>query len=374
MGHHRLATPDLGRIFRGETVAGLSEWQLLERYLECRDEVAFEALVARHGPMVLGVCRRMLADRTDVEDAFQATFLVLVRRARHLGPRDAIGPWLYGVATRVAMRARSEAARRRRVQPLTSEVAAVVDDRSTADREIGEVLDQELSRLPSKYRHPIVLCYLEGQTHEEAARQLKWPIGTVKGRLARARDLLQSRLVRRGLTPAVGALSLALSPDSSAALHRELLDRTVKSSLKLAARSSDRSNRLHVDHLSCRRSIDIHVLEHPQVDRPGRARRRTRLHRRRSDGSTGRHGKKGRVAASHSKAAADDAEPEDSCRDRPARGCRGTANANAKDDRRNSPTCARAPQGGGDRNGSRRTKNTSVRIPGSSGPIRPQSG
>ena len=234
MGHHRLAMPDLGRIFRGETVAGLSEWQLLERYLECRDEVAFEALVTRHGPMVLGVCRRMLADRTDVEDAFQATFMVLVRRARHLGPRDAIGPWLYGVATRVSMRARSEAARRRRIQPLTCEVPAVALDRSTANREIGEILDQELSRLPPKYRHPIVLCYLEGQTHEEAARQLKWPIGTVKGRLARARDLLQSRLVRRGQTPAVGALSLALSADSSAAPHRELLDRTVKLSLKLA--------------------------------------------------------------------------------------------------------------------------------------------
>jgi RNA polymerase sigma factor (sigma-70 family) len=234
MGQHRLATPDLGRIFRGEAVLGLSEWQLLERYLERRDEGAFEALVSRHGPMVLGVCRRMLADRTDAEDAFQATFLVLVRRARHLGPRDAIGPWLYGVATRVAMRSRSEAARRRRFQPMTSETATVLDDRSVDNREIGEVLDQELSRLPAKYRHPIVLCYLEGQTHEEAARLLKWPIGTVKGRLARARDLLQSRLVRRGLTPAVGALSLALSPDSWAAPHRELLDRTVKSSLKLA--------------------------------------------------------------------------------------------------------------------------------------------
>jgi RNA polymerase sigma factor (sigma-70 family) len=233
MAHHRLATPDLGRIFRGETVTGLSEWQLLERYLECRDEGAFEALVTRHGPMVLGVCRRMLADRTDVEDAFQATFLVLVRRARHLGPHDAIGPWLYGVATRVAMRSRSEAARRRRFQPITSEVAAVDDECSIVNRETGEILDQELSRLPSKYRHPIVLCYLEGQTHEEAARQLKWPIGTVKGRLARARDLLQSRLVRRGLTPAVGALSLALSPDSLAAPHRELLDRTVKVSLEL---------------------------------------------------------------------------------------------------------------------------------------------
>ena len=118
MGSYRLAPPDLIRIFQGDTVFGLSEWQLLERYLDRRDEIAFEALVARHGPMVLGVCRRMLANPTDVDDAFQATFLVLVRRARQLGPRDAIGPWLHGVAIRVALRARSEAARRRRFGTL----------------------------------------------------------------------------------------------------------------------------------------------------------------------------------------------------------------------------------------------------------------
>ncbi len=234
MGDHRLATPDLSRIFRGETVSGLSEWQLLERYLEGRDEIAFEALVARHGPMVLAVCRRMLTDHTDVDDAFQATFLVLVRRARHLGPGDAIGPWLHGVAARVAMRSRSESVRRRRFEPISTEVSAIVDPRSPADREIGEVLDQELGRLPSKYRFPVVLCYLEGQTHEEAARQLKWPIGTVKGRLARARDLLRSRLLRRGLTPGVAALTLALSRESSAALSQDLLDRTVRSSMKIA--------------------------------------------------------------------------------------------------------------------------------------------
>ena len=104
--------PDLGRIFRGETVSGLSEWQLLERYLERRDEAAFAALVTRHGPMVLGVCRRMLADQSDIEDAFQATFLVLVRKAHSIGERDLLGPWLYGVAHRVALKARGVAARR----------------------------------------------------------------------------------------------------------------------------------------------------------------------------------------------------------------------------------------------------------------------
>ena len=236
MGHHRLATPDLGRIFGGDTILGLSEWELLDRYLERRDEVAFEALVARHGPMVLAVCRRMLICQTDVEDAFQATFLVLVRRAPQLGPRDAIGPWLYGVATRVALRARCEAARRHRVESLPPDLAAIGNERGGADvREIGAVLDEELSRLPTKYRHPIVLCYLEGHTHEEAARQLKWPLGTVKGRLSRARNLLQARLARRGVAPAVGAVSFVLSPDSRATPHRELLDRTVQASFKLAS-------------------------------------------------------------------------------------------------------------------------------------------
>src|SRR5438105_12708278 len=156
MGLQRLTSPDLGRIFRGETISGLSEWQLLERYLERRDETAFEALVSRHGPMVLGVCRRMLEDQADVEDAFQAAFLVLVRRARQLGPRDAIGPWLYGVAARVALRARAQAARRRRHEPIVLDFPAVAPADSRGDPELGEVLDQELSRLPSKYRSPLV--------------------------------------------------------------------------------------------------------------------------------------------------------------------------------------------------------------------------
>ena len=238
MSHHRLVNPDLARIFRGETVVGLSEWQLLERYLHHRDEVAFEALVARHGPMVQGVCRRMLANSTDADDAFQATFLVFVRKARQLGPSDAIGPWLYGVATRVALRARSEVARRRRMQPITSEIGDAIDVREGADWESNEILDQELSRLPTKYRHPIVLCYLEGRTHEEAARQLKWPIGTVKGRLARARELLQARLTRRGVAPVAGAISvtLLLSTESWASLHRPLLDRTVRVALSSTLR------------------------------------------------------------------------------------------------------------------------------------------
>ena len=235
---HRLASPELGRVFRGETVSGLSEWQLLERYLEARDESAFEALVSRHGPMVLGVCRRMLRDSADVDDAFQATFLVLVRRAKQLGPRDAIGPWLYGVASRVALRARAQLARHRQFEPVAPEFPAIARADAWVDPDLGELLDQELSRLPSKYRSPLVLCYLEGRTHEEAARELKWPVGTVKGRLARARDLLRSRLIRRGMGPAAGALASLLASEAKATLDRPLLERTVRSSLKVAGGQS----------------------------------------------------------------------------------------------------------------------------------------
>src|SRR5262245_54753476 len=169
MSPQRLAIPELGRIFQGGSISGLSEWQLLERYLERRDQAAFEALVTRHGPMVLGVCRRMLGGSCEADDTFQATFLILVRRARDLGPRDAIGPWLYGVATRVAARARAQASRRRRYEITLPEFPVLDRSGSALDPDLTEILDQEVSRLPAKYRSPLVLCYLEGRTHEEAA-------------------------------------------------------------------------------------------------------------------------------------------------------------------------------------------------------------
>ena len=185
-------------LFQRGSVTGLSEWQLLDRYASRRDETAFDALVARHGPMVLGVCRRVLDDPHAVEDAFQATFLVLVRKAGSLGQRDAIGHWLYGVACRVALRARCEAARRRSREVPVARVVSIARDDEPCPDELAPALDEELSRLPQKYRAPVVLCYLEGLTHEEAARQLHWPIGSVKGRLSRARELLRGRLARRG--------------------------------------------------------------------------------------------------------------------------------------------------------------------------------
>ncbi len=235
MATERLAIPELARLFEGGTVSGLSEWQLLERYLERRDESAFEALVVRHGPMVLSVCRRALGVTPDADDAFQATFLILIRRARALGPRDAIGPWLYGVARRVAARARDQAARRRRREPVTLDRDVEGRPQSSSEPDVSEILDQELNRLPARYRSPMVLCYLEGRTHEEAARDLGWPVGTVKGRLARAREILRDRLTRRGLEPMSGVVLAARSLDLRGILDRVLIDRVVGTSVRMAA-------------------------------------------------------------------------------------------------------------------------------------------
>jgi RNA polymerase sigma factor (sigma-70 family) len=200
----------LRRLFTGGTVAGLGEVALLERFITRRDPAAFEALVARHGPMVLGICRRLLREPHDIEDAFQATFLVLVRRAGSLRRREALGPWLYGVAYRVAMRARARAA----AGPDLSPGIDPPDGRETGPDAAAErsddasALHEEVARLPESYRAPVVLCYFEGLTHDEAAQQLHWPVGTVRGRLARARDRLRSRLERRGVGPA----ALAFGP------------------------------------------------------------------------------------------------------------------------------------------------------------------
>jgi RNA polymerase sigma factor (sigma-70 family) len=213
----------LQKLFGLGTLAGLNEWELLVRYAERRDETAFEALVALHGAMVLGVCRRMLDDPADVEDAFQATFLVLIRKAGKLRPGDAVGPWLYGVARRVALRARSEtirkSSRERSVDRVEVQVEAPAGGDGMADAsEVGPLLDRELGQLPAGYRAAIVLCYLEGRTHEEAARQLGWPLGTLKGRLSRARELLRDRLTRRGVTLSTGALTAVLAREAKAAV------------------------------------------------------------------------------------------------------------------------------------------------------------
>ena len=193
---------------------GPADAELLVRFVTARDGEAFAALVGRHGPLVWGVCRRLLADPRDAEDAFQAAFLVLARRATAVRPPEALAAWLHGVARRVALKARAAAARRRPRQPEA--LAGDPPDRrpdpldQLTARELLAVIDEEVRRLPAAYRLPVVLCYLEGRTQGEAARLLGWTPGSLRGRLDRGRARLQARLTRRGLAPPAALLAAGL--------------------------------------------------------------------------------------------------------------------------------------------------------------------
>ncbi len=207
--------------------------QLLTDFLSQHDGQAFETLVRRYGPMVFRVCRDVLSDPQDAEDAFQATFLVLVRQAGSIRDRPALGRWLYEVACRICRRERRRVARLRSQerQALTMDAVATPDD-DPAERELKPILHEEIKRLPTKLRDPIVLCYLEGLTVEEAARQLRCPVGTLKSRLVRARETLRSRLTRRGLAASVLLLLLfSLTEEASAAVPDPLLDSTLRAGL-----------------------------------------------------------------------------------------------------------------------------------------------
>jgi RNA polymerase sigma factor (sigma-70 family) len=212
-----------------------ADGDLLARFVAGRDPAAFEALVRRHGPMVWGVCLRMLADPTDAEDAFQATFLVLARRAGAVGRRELLANWLYGVARRAALKARGRRARRRaherQVATMTEPLAAGNDSWATLRPDI----DAELARLADKYRLPVLLCYLEGHTRDEAARVLGWPPGTVAGRLSRALALLRTRLARRGVGLTALALTAALAENGSAAVPPHLLSAVTEAAPLVAA-------------------------------------------------------------------------------------------------------------------------------------------
>jgi RNA polymerase sigma factor (sigma-70 family) len=181
-----------------------SDAQLLRRFAQHRDEAAFAALVERHGPLVLAACRRVLGTVQDAEDAFQATFLVLARKAATIRDPNLLGNWLYGVASRIARKARASLNRRRRHEKRARLLSLSQAPPAVESNDLRPLLDQELSRLPERHRAAVGLCYLEGKSNAEAARLLRCPTGTVKGRLARARELLRRRLVRRGL----GALAL----------------------------------------------------------------------------------------------------------------------------------------------------------------------
>jgi RNA polymerase sigma factor (sigma-70 family) len=196
--------------------AAQSDGDLLNRYLIERDDAAFESLLKRHGAMVLGVCRRILRNEADAHDAFQATFLVFVQKALSIQPPAMVGNWLYGVAQRTSLKAR----RMNRLRGVKQRLAMLMLREASCDKaqmELKDLLDQELSRIPDKYRAPVVLCGLEGRSLKEAAQQLNCPAGTVASRLARGRDLLAKRLARQGLTLSGAALAMSLGREAAAA-------------------------------------------------------------------------------------------------------------------------------------------------------------
>jgi RNA polymerase sigma factor (sigma-70 family) len=205
----------LRSVAQGRDEPALTDGQLLMRFIEQCDRAAVATLVRRHGSMVWGVCRRILESHQDAEDAFQATFLVLIRKATSIRKKEAVGNWLYGVAHQTALKARAMLAKRR----TRERQEALMPERAVADKQTGRdlqaLLDHELSRLPDKYRKVIVLCDLEGNTRTEASRQLGCPEGTVAARLARARKMLARRLTFRGVTVSGGVLAAALTQDAA---------------------------------------------------------------------------------------------------------------------------------------------------------------
>jgi RNA polymerase sigma factor (sigma-70 family) len=224
----------IGRLAGLQGVLALTDAQLLERFAVGRDEPAFAALMVRHGPMVLGVCRRLLHDADQAEDAFQAAFLVLARKAGAIKRQPLLSAWLYGVAYKVAARLRGRTWKRQARENQGVDLASVAASVEPDPSELPPLLHQEVQRLPDKYRNPIVLCYLQGKTHEEAALLLRWPLGTVKGRLSRARDLLRSRLTRRGVTASEGVMATALAANPTTA-SAKLMDTTIRAATRFAA-------------------------------------------------------------------------------------------------------------------------------------------
>ncbi|MGP0068652.1 MAG: sigma-70 family RNA polymerase sigma factor [Isosphaeraceae bacterium] len=232
----------LGGLFDLGAASNASDGQLLEHFATgpaATAEAAFAALLERHGPMVLGVCRTILRDEHSAMDAFQATFLVLIRKGRSLWVRESLGPWLHRVAGRAAGRVKKDSARQRRlalhVAERTPEQTATAVSPSHRD-ELALVLHEELDRLPDRFRMTILLCDLEGRTCEETARLLACPVGTVASRLARGRQRLRVRLARRGLAPEGSALAAAFSRETAGAtLPAALRESTIRIALSYAA-------------------------------------------------------------------------------------------------------------------------------------------
>jgi RNA polymerase sigma factor (sigma-70 family) len=212
--------------------AARADRDLLRAFVDRADGDAFAELVARHGPLVLGVCRRRLANIPEAEDAFQATFLILARKAASVAAPDRLGSWLYGVALRCSSQAR-KAARRVKKQPIPDLPAREPPDAEWSD--VGPVLDAEIGRLPKKFRDAIVLCELQELDRATAAERLGVPVGTVSSRLSRAKQMLRARLVRRGIALSLAALALILTQAAQAAVPAALVRQTADSATRFAA-------------------------------------------------------------------------------------------------------------------------------------------
>src|SRR5262245_4211721 len=219
-----------------QDTASRTDGQLLASFIDQKDETAFEGLVRRHGPLIFGVCRRVIGNHHDAEDAFQTTFLVLARKASSVKPRERLANWLHGVALRTAMKAKAMTAKRRRREKQVTEMPEPEATQQDQWRDLQPLLDQELDGLPENYRLPILLCDLEGKTIKDAAQQLGWPQGTVAGRLARGRKLLAKRLANRGVVLSAGSLAAVVSQNvASAGVPTSLLCSTVKAATMIAA-------------------------------------------------------------------------------------------------------------------------------------------
>jgi RNA polymerase sigma factor (sigma-70 family) len=227
---------DLATLFQVGAMGGLEDVELLSRFVSRREEAAFAAIVERHGPMVLATCRRRLGDRPEADDAFQAVFMVLCRRADSLWIRGSLGPWLHAVALRVTQRAKAAMQlTEERFRPLAGQEA--IDPMSISNRDADDlrrVIDEEIARLPARARSAVVLCLLQGLSREQAAKQLRCPVGTVDSRLSRARQRLQRGLVRRGIAPAAGLISLT-SAMARAEVSPGLISTTFCAAAKLAS-------------------------------------------------------------------------------------------------------------------------------------------
>jgi RNA polymerase sigma factor (sigma-70 family) len=227
------ALGEIQRVFGWGAMGTWTDSQLIERFLagDEEGETAFRVLLHRHGPMVLGVCRRVLGDEHAAEDAFQATFLVLVRKAGMLRDRGLLANWLYGVALRVAHKDRARGERRRVVERHAAE-RAPREAQVPGTVELRSLIDEEIRRLPERYRLPLLLCHVEGLRHDEVARRLGCPVGTVESRLSRARERLRTRLARRGLAPSASTMAALLRPPGIGPVPSSLIATTLRAALE----------------------------------------------------------------------------------------------------------------------------------------------